>query len=133
MVHPGSRQGTTVSLEDKACKSLVSWRAPWGPQDFCNDAAFWLVKKLCIFYQETTRVDFVAYNLTKRPDTDNTNLAIPIPIPLTGPNSIPIPILLMYRKSIPIPIPILHNLGFSIPKPIPILAKTPILQYQYQY
>ena len=71
------------------------------------------------------------------PDTDNTNLAkpIPIPIPLTGPKSIPIPIpiLSMDRKSIPIPIPILGNLGFSIPKPIPILAKTPILQYQYQY
>ena len=67
------------------------------------------------------------------PDTDNTNLAKPIPIPLTGPKSIPIPIpiLSMDRKSIPIPI--LGNLGFSIPKPIPILAKTPILQYQYQY
>ena len=64
-------------------------------------------------------------------DTDNTNLAKPIPIPLTGPKSIPIPILSMDRKSIPIPI--LGNLGFSIPKPIPILAKTPILQYQYQY
>ena len=65
------------------------------------------------------------------PDTDNTNLAKPIP--LTGPKSIPIPILSMDRNSIPIPIPILGNLGFSIPKPIPILAKTPILQYQYQY
>ena len=39
------------------------------------------------------------------PDSDNTNLAKPIPIPLTGPRSIPIPILLMDLKSIPIPIP----------------------------
>ena len=58
------------------------------------------------------------------PDTDNTNLAkpIPIPIPLTGPKSIPIPIpiLSMDRKSIPIPIPILGNLDFQY-------------QNQYQY
>ena len=38
-------------------------------------------------------------------DTDNTNLAKPIPIHMTGPRSIPIPILLMDLKSIPIPIP----------------------------
>ena len=43
------------------------------------------------------------------PDTDNTNFAkpIPIPIPLRGPKSIPIPIpiLQMGLSSIPIPIP----------------------------
>ena len=57
-------------------------------------------------------------------DTDNTNLAkpIPIPIPLTGLKSIPIPIPIPLTgpKSIPIPIPILSMDLKSIPIPIPI-------------